>query len=401
MAKRKKKSGGGAFGKAKKDGPGAAPPMRMGNPRASEQTMKLIQRISAGKEFETMEEFQSFMNEHIVGKSPEVLAVMADMVSSETPVERADRLIDEIPEDATDEHIMRTARQALAISQDSLAAWLMLGIHAEDDAKAMERFEQGIQRGRERFKKEIESIHDDIGLWGHIAARDLIRLMIEKAKLQENEKNAEEAIATYREILRLNPRDNQGVRGDLLLLLMVFRRIAEGRELVEAYPNDADTAMAWGRAFISIVEAMDGSGYEPPEEDPSERFDSPQEFLKTLGPEFDKARKDVEQAARVNPFVPLFYTEAGLLELETDDMAAFGGPYEAISYLQRWAILWHASGLPMVMLTAAAPRNIKKHVKHRVVAEELADIVDQLELYDGPPWWRTIEEHDPENPIRD
>jgi hypothetical protein len=205
----------------------------------------------------------------------------------------------------------------------------------------------------------------------------------------------------YREILALNPRDNQGVRGSLLLLLMVMRRIDEGRALVNAYPNDADTAMAWGRAFVSIVETMDRTGYELPEDESMGRFESPQAFLKTLGPEFDQAKKDVEQAARVNPFVPLFYTEAGLFEVETDDMVAFGGPYEAVSYLQRWGILWHATGLPMMMLTAALPRNMKKHVKHRVMAEELADIAEQIEDYDGDPWWQAIEEYDPEKPIRD
>jgi tetratricopeptide (TPR) repeat protein len=372
-----------------------------GDPRGAEPMLKLIRRIAESRNFESQEEFERFLNEDFIGKTPEELAAMADAIAPPTPVEQADRLIDELPEDATDEHIIRTARQALAISPDSIAAWLMLGIHAPDDSKAMEHFEQGIQRGKQRFREEMESIHDELGLWGHIAARDLIRLMSEKAKLLENEKGSGQAIAIYREILKLNPRDNHGVRGDLLLLLVIQRRIEEARALVDAYPNDADTAIAWGRAFVSIVEAIDRTGYELPEEDISERFSSSEAFLKTLGPEFDHARKDVRKAVEVNPFVPLFFSEPGLYEVQTDDMVAFGGPYEAIDYLKRWSVLWHITGLPMIMLTAAAPKNIKKHLKGRVVSEELVDIVDQLENYDGPPWWQAIDDYDPEKPIRD
>lgn len=84
-----------------------------------------------------------------------------------------------------------------------------------------------------------------------------------------------------------------------------------------------------------------------------------------------------------------------------DEGRALVHAYEAASYLQRWRILWHATGLPMVMLTAALPRNIKKHVKHRIVAEELADIADLLENHEGDPWWQVIEEFDPGKPIRD
>lgn len=392
MAKRKNKTGGGAFGKTAKSGPGAAPPMRMGAPQEKEQAMKLIQRIASGKDFATMEEFQRFMNEQVVGRTPEELAAMADEASPETAVDRADRLIGEIPEEATEEHVIRSAKEALAISEDCMAAWLMWGIHAENDAKAMELFEKGIGRGRKRFADLLAETGPERGLWGHIEARDFMRLLHERAKLLEVSQDAEGAIAAYREMLALNPHDNQGIRGDLLRLLMVFRKIEEGRALLEAFPNDADTSMAWGNAFVSIVEAVDRSGYQLPDDDSFDAPESPEAYLKTLGPEFDKARAAVKQAVKVNPFVPLLFTHGGLLKVEIDDMVVFGGPYEAISYLQRWGILWHAAGLPMLFMAAACPRNPKKLIRHRTTAEELADVLDQLEDFDGTPWWQDVED---------
>jgi hypothetical protein len=173
---------------------------------------------------------------------------------------------------------------------------------------------------------------------------------------------------------------------------MVFRRIEEGRTLLDAYPNDADTAMAWGHAFVSIVEAMDQSGYELPDDDSFEAPESPEAYVKTLGREFDKARAAVKQAVKVNPFVPLLYTYGGILEVEIDDMVAFGGPYEAVSHLQRWGILWHAAGLPMLLMSAACPRNPKKLIRNQTIAEELADVLDQLEDFDGTPWWQEVED---------
>lgn len=67
---------------------------------------------------------------------------------------------------------------------------------------------QGLARGRERFAREIAEAGPESGLWGYVEARDFMRLLHEKAKLHEISGEAEEALATYREMLALNPGDN-------------------------------------------------------------------------------------------------------------------------------------------------------------------------------------------------
>lgn len=389
MAKRKKRAGGGAFGGGRTNPPAGPVPMAgpAGGSRDIERMMKAVRKIAASQEFESPEDFQNFLNAHVVGRPPEELAAMLEDGGPRTPLEQADRLMDEIPEDALPEEYVRTAKQALTLSEDCIAAWLELGIQEEDAAKAMERFEQGIARGRVRFKEQIEAATAERGLWGWIEARDFMRLLHEVARLQEVFGAAEAAIAIYQEMLALNPNDNQGIRGDLLRLLLVFRRLEDGRKLLDAFPNDAMTDMAHGRAFVSIVEAMDRSGFDLPDTPGSSS-----ELLKRLGPEFDQARMELKRAVKLNPFVALFIVHPGLMEVEIDEMAVFGGPYEAAEHARKWCALWYVSGLPFLLLNSLAPNNPKKLLKSPVIAEELADVIEQLESFQGAPWWDRLDD---------
>ena len=396
MAKKKKKSGGGAFGKKRSANKAVTPmPAYQHNPFGAGTILKSIRRITESSNFQSEKEIERFLYKHVIGKTEEEIARIADEISPPTPVEQADRLIDELPADITDEDAIRAARKALAISQDCLSAWLLLGRCEHDEAKAMEYLEEGIKRGKERFRDEIESVHEDLGLWGNVEARDLIRLMIEKAGLLQNAKIIDQAIPVHREILKWNPGDNCGVRGLLLLLLIIKRELKDARALLDAYPNDSDTTMAWGCAFLSIVEMFERTGYELPEDETLEKFKNPQDFVKSFGPEFDQAKKDIKRATEINPFVPILLNEAGLFALEASDVATFGGPYEAIEYLHVWAIIWHAAGLPMIFMMASVPKNIKKHLKNRVIADEFYDVAEQIQDYEGPPWWQEFDEIDP------
>lgn len=357
---------------------------------AAEQSLRLIHRLVAEKNFGSQDELKRFLNDEVIGKTPVQLAAMLGGSAAETPLDQAEHLFETLPAGITTAELLRTAKQALELSDQCMSAWLALAIHEKSHRKAAELVEQGLARGRERFAKEIAEAGPDNGLWGYVEARDFMRLLHEKAKLHEISGEGEEALATYREMLALNPGDNQGIRGDALRLLMVFRRIGEGRELLDAYPDDAHTAMAWGRAFVTSIEAMNRTGIQLPAESPEEIGLSLTGYLKSLGPEFTAAMRESKRAAELNPFVPLLFGRGGLMEVEVADMAAFGGPYEAVSYLQQWGPLWHVSGLPMLFLTVSAPRNPKRYLKQGLIGRELAEVMDQLDSYIGRPWWEIL-----------
>lgn len=394
MAKRKSKSRGGGFGAPKSLAHHTAPEIKfIERVSRTEPTLKVIQKILSHITFESEQEMGEFVEKKLLGKSLEELHEMMFQLAPPGDEDEAEKLLDELPEDSSPEEAVQTAKQAIEICPNCLAAWLMLSFHEPDETKALEYTEQGINHGITRFQDKIDAIDNIYGLWSDIDARDLLRLMANKGRIIELMPGglmvAEEA---YRQCLKWCPNDNLGVRNDLLRLLMVQRRLDDAQALIDAFPNDRTTAMSWGRALVSICLAIERTGYEPPAEDLTARYSTPREYLNSLDPEFSQSKKLVRLAMRVNPFVAVFITEGGLLEVKTPDVVVTDGPYEAIEYLQKWSIFWQVAGLPMVMLTDAAPRNLDRHVKGKAMAEEIIDIAEQLDEYDGPGWWSILEE---------
>lgn len=402
MAKRKKKSSSGGFGKPRHEKRGSAPePEIIDRTSRAEPTLKLFERILSRKNFPSDEEMHEFFQNEMLGKSPEELFEIAEELAPASDADKAEHLLDNLPEDCSQEDVIQAAHEAIRISPDCIAAWLMLSLNEPDDAKALGYAEQGIERGTAIFQTEIEAIDNESGLWAHIPARDLLRLLASKAKLCEQTPDGfNQAEAAYRQCLEWCPCDKIRIRGDLLRMMIVQRRLDDAQAVLDAFPNDRQTDMIWGRALVTICQTIDRTGYEPPQENPSQHYKTPREYLKSLDPEFDQAKKLVRLAARANPFVCLFITEGGLLEVETPGMVIANGPYEAIEYLQKWAVIWQIAGLPMVMLTDAAPAKIESRVTSQVMANEIFDIADQIEGYDGPGWWTILDESvaDEENP---
>jgi tetratricopeptide (TPR) repeat protein len=401
MAKRKKKSAGGAFGSGAKAGPAGrmhdfgGPRLDYGMPaRKSDQSMKLIQKAIMSQGIQTPEELEKFLNERMVGKPLDELAEQFAGEEPKTDLDRAEFLMDGLAEDASAAEIRRTAKQALKLTPYCIAAWLALSMLEEDPAKALEICDQGIEKGRVRFDGLIESLEEGQGIWGWIEARDFMRLLLERACRLEELGNLETALEVYQEMLSLNPGDNQGVRGDTLRLLMVFRRLEDARKLLDRFANDPTTDMAYGRALLDIVETVDRTGYEMPAKGSSEKPGTPSALEKTLSPEFQNAIQKLKRAVKGNPFVPLMMREPQIMGVDVPDMVLYGGPLEAACYTRKWAAIWYVSGLPMVMMLAHYPTNPERLVKSRGYAEELAEVLDQTQYLDDIPWWEKFEQTD-------
>lgn len=396
MAKRKRKVSGGAFGSGKKAGSSILKPnlTSIMSVRDSEHMTKMIHKIVASKDFGSIEEMQQFVKDHLTGREMEELEAMLPDDALQSDFERAESLIAGIPEGTAPEEMVRIAKQALALSDYCMGAWFDYGVYAEDAATALERFEQGIERGRVRFEEQIKESGDGHGLWGYIEARDFMRLLEEKAKALVELHKMEQAIEIYQEMLVLNPVDNQGIRSNLLRLFMIHHRLDDARRLLDHFPDDALVDMAYGRALLEIVETADRTDFQIPDANRPGAPASPAAFLKSLGPEFQTAVKLLNRAVKINPFVPIFMTQGSLLGVEVDDLARFGGPYEAVIYSQQWCFLWYISGLPFLMMSGVSVGNLKKLSKTPHIVEELMDVtgqLDDLELVSELSWWEKFE----------
>jgi tetratricopeptide (TPR) repeat protein len=390
MAKRKKKSGGGGFGGGAKLGPAQMQNFGM-LAYKSDQSMKLIQKAIMSQGIQTPEELEKFLNERMVGKPLDELAEEFADEGPKTELDRAEDLMDGLADDASLEEACETAKQALELSAYCVSAWLALASLEEDPAKALELCDQGIEKGRVRFDGLIESLDAGQGIWGWIEARDFMRLLHERAVRLEELGDHEKALEAYQEMLSLNPGDNQGVRGDILRMLMIFRRLEDARKLLNRFPTDPTTDMAFGRALLSFVETMDRTDYQMPANDSPERPSTPAALEKSLSPEFHDAIQMLKRAVKGNPFVPLMMREPQIMGIEIADMVICGGPFEAAVYTKKWAAIWYASGLPMVMMLAHYPSNPDRLMKSKGHAEELAMILDHTASLDNIPWWESFD----------
>ena len=80
------------------------------------------------------------------------------------------------------------------------------------------------------------------------------------------------------------------------------------------------------------------------------------------------------------------------MEVETFDLRVVSGPADAIDYLQSWGVLWHFTDLPIIFLAAVSPRDVRNLLRNPKLIEEFEDIVDQLDEFEGDPWWEAFEE---------
>jgi len=142
------------------------------------------------------------------------------------------------------------AREALEISPDCADAHVLLGEAATTPEEAIVHYRAGADAGRRAIGADVldqEVEH----LWSNLRARPFLRAMAELADCQQRLGQTDEAIDTHREILRLNPDDNQGIRYMLLSLLLHAGRDRDAAELVDEY-EDQSAIWHCGRAVTTF-----------------------------------------------------------------------------------------------------------------------------------------------------
>ena len=95
-----------------------------------------------------------------------------------------------------------------------------------------------------KFFKENRGV-----FWGVIETRPYMRARAELARLLAEAGRTDAAIDHYRELLDLNPNDNQGNRYPLLGNLLELDRLDEARQLFGQYDGEASAMFAWARVL--------------------------------------------------------------------------------------------------------------------------------------------------------
>jgi tetratricopeptide (TPR) repeat protein len=204
------------------------------------------------------------------------------------------------------------ARRALEISPDCADAYLLLAEEtASSMTEALELLEQGMAAGERALGPE--PFEEDVGhFWGILETRPYMRARAALAETLWALDRREEAVEHHRELLRLNPNDNQGLRDRQVEWLLWLERYEDLDALFAAYDEDAGAAFAYTKALAAFRR---------------------QSASTEAGQLLDDARES-------NPYVVAFLTGRKVLPKRLPEYVGFGDESEAVEYAAGAAALW-------------------------------------------------------------
>jgi tetratricopeptide (TPR) repeat protein len=140
------------------------------------------------------------------------------------------------------------ARQAVALTDDCVEAWLVLGDVAVTEVVAIEIYRRAVAaatRGLgDRFEAQAGRFSADADTRLYLDAHFAL------ARAFDSAQRLPEAVEAYRELLRLDGDDELGVRYLLVSLLIDHERDDDAQTLFGEYPDDPHPIFAYGRALV-------------------------------------------------------------------------------------------------------------------------------------------------------
>lgn len=221
--------------------------MVSGDRRASEKMMQDLHRILNEQDFESVEEVNRFMQQLMAstgGYVPET--------SPSSPLEQAQDVMYKAWEAPNRAQRVKLARQALDISADCADAYVLLAEeNARTPAEARAFYEQGVKAGERALGKE--AFEEMVGhFWGVLETRPYMRARLGLAQVLWVLGEHQQAADHMRDLLRLNPGDNQGVRYLLATLLLQMSDDTALEELLAQYPDDWSANWKYTAALLAF-----------------------------------------------------------------------------------------------------------------------------------------------------
>jgi tetratricopeptide (TPR) repeat protein len=224
--------------------------------------------------------------------------------SSKNTLHMAQDIIYDAWESGDRKERIKLAYKALSISSDCADAYVIL---AEEEAKTVEQAKEFYQKGVEAGKRALgkEKFKDYKGhFWGIIATRPYMRARAGLAQCLWELGQYDEAIKHYREMLRLNPNDNQGIRYVLAACLADLQKFDELEKLLNSrgYKYDCGPNWLYAKALLKFVRNGDTA----------------------------ESELELKQALKANPYVPEYLARKRPLAPVLPNTVTVGGEDEAM-----------------------------------------------------------------------
>lgn len=174
------------------------------------------------------------------------------VADTEAALARAQDMIYDAWEANTAKRRIALAEKALATSPLCADAYVLLAEHAEQGSdKELNLWRRGVEAGETAvgeagFKEYAGSF------WGFLETRPYMRARAGLARALWRRGDRDQAIDHLRDMLRLNPGDNQGLRYVLAAHLSEAGRDEDLAVLLAEYPDDGMAAWTWIRALAAF-----------------------------------------------------------------------------------------------------------------------------------------------------
>lgn len=243
-------------------------------------------------------------------------------------------------EQTTSRSRIALARKALGISPLCADAYVLL---AEEAARSVEE-------ARDHYAKGVEAGELALGphgfeeyaghFWGFLETRPYMRARAGLASALLKLGDIDGAIDHFRDMLRLNPNDNQGIRYTLLGCLLERGDDGALKELLAAYEDDAGVFWLYTRALLVFREGWEND---------------------------ERAAALAKDAFAANEHVPAILAGEKRPVPSDSGYITMGGPDEATYYVTECGSAWHRTPNAVAWLTqiaAAAPKRRTRRAIH-------------------------------------
>src|SRR3989338_6236265 len=211
-------------------------------------------------------------------------------------------------------------KEPLLMEADSYLAHQFLKLGAERNA--FEVLEKSIAAVKNIFPKEFDWEKDKLP-WYFLENRDFLNLLLDQAIFMEKGKGVSKSIPYYEQILSLNPKDNQGVRGILTTIYLKTGQPQKVLGLSKKYPDDATCELTMGYALALIKLG---------------KIEEAEKHLETI---YKCSKHVVEELLKPTHRQPPQFNP---------ERIQFGGEDEAFLYFREQGALWQATKGAMELL---------------------------------------------------
>lgn len=200
------------------------------------------------------------------------------------------------------------AKEALDLSDLCADAWVILAEETADIVEARELFERAVAAGEEAVRLEFgpDALTEHAGyFWKILHTRPYMRALADLSGCMWGMGEKEESVALLREMLRLNPNDNQGMRSPLVFRLFCLGDLDGVEDLLETYREPMLGEWGWNMALLLFRRDGDSA----------------------------RAASALDDAFETNPFVPGLLTGARRMPASMPEYYSPGSLEEAVFYV--------------------------------------------------------------------